>query len=343
MKRRWIVIFVLIALSFCLGYGLGKGIIYLVDNKLPNVIEKGEIYVYPQTGSAEVLAQLDSLVKRPKSLQRCFKAKEVETYIQPGHYVLEPGQTSVYVARMLNNCWQTPVRLTLSGTLRDKGEIARKLGVQMMADSAEFRAAFSDQEFLSQYGFDTVNVFSMLIPDTYEVFWTSSVKEVFDLQKKAYDAFWTNERIQKAKSLSMTPLQVSILASIVSGETNYLPEMPDIACAYLNRLRIGMRLQADPTIAYCFDYKVNRILKKHLEVNSPYNTYKHAGLPPGPIYVPSKAALDAVLNPSNKKYIYFCADPSFNGSHRFASNYSEHLSNARAFQRALTQRAASQK
>jgi UPF0755 protein len=317
-------------------YGVAEGFIWLLDNKIPNFREEGELFVRPGMGPEDVAAQLEGNVRRERSLMRTFEKKQVATYITPGHYVVRPGHTSVYVARMLNNGWQTPVRLTLSGTLRLRGEIARKISSQMMADSAEVRAAMEDKALLSEFGFTPETVFALFVPDTYEMYWTASVKDILARQKKALDEFWTKERDAKAKALKLDRLQVAIVASIVCGESNYLPEYPKIAGVYLNRLSRGMKLQADPTVAFCFDYDVRRILKSQLKVDSPYNTYVHAGLPPGPIYIPSKAALDAVLNPDRGGgNLYFCADPSFNGSHRFAKTYDEHRRNARAFQRAL--------
>lgn len=339
MKRTIgrILLLILLTALICVG---AKAAFWLLDNKIPNLEGTAELYVYPDTGIEDVMVQIDTqlVIKRPNSLRRAFRDKQVSDYMEPGHYVLKGSQTSVYVARMLNNGWQTPVNLVLSGTLRRKGEIARKIASQMMVDSAQVMSAMCSQEFLSSYGFDTVNVFSLLIPDTYEMYWTASVEEIFDRQKKAYDEFWTEERKQKARAQGLTPGEVSILASIVKGETNFEPEMPRIAKVYLNRLHRGMKLQADPTIAFCYDYNVNRILKRNLQIDSPYNTYKYAGLPPGPIYVPTKACLEAVLNPEGGKELYFCADPSFNGSHRFAETYTEHLKNAREFQRALNRR-----
>jgi UPF0755 protein len=170
------------------------------------------------------------------------------------------------------------------------------------------------------------------------MYWTASVKDIFDRFKKEYDAFWTPERISKAEAQGLSRLEVSVMASIVSGETLKSFEYPVIAGVYLNRYKKGMKLQADPTIAFCYGYTLDRILKKHLTVDSPYNTYKHVGLPPAPINVPPKACLDAVLNPDKHGYIYFCASPAFDGTHRFAVTYSEHLKNARAFQRELTAR-----
>jgi len=239
---------------------------------------------------------------------------------------------------MLNFGWQTPQKLTLSGTIRKKGVLAEKISRQMMVDSASVAQALDSAEFLASYGFTPENVFAMFLPDTYQMYWTASVTDIFDRMKKEYDAFWTPERQEKAAAQRLTPLQVSVVASIVSGETLKDFEYPLIAGVYLNRYRKGMRLQADPTVAFCFDYEPDRILKKHLTVDSPYNTYKYAGLPPAPINVPPKACLDAVLNPSDHRYIYFCASPDFDGTHRFAVSYNDHLKNARAFQKALTAR-----
>ena len=313
------------------------------DNKRPNFSREAVVYVYPGSDAADVMKTIaDSAgVLRPSSLERAFNDKKVADYIQPGKYVVKPSSSSVYVARMLNNGWQTPTRLVLSGTMRRKGDIARKIGNQMMVDSAAVAAALDDDALLSKYGFNSTNVFSLFIPDTYEMYWTASVEDILQKQKDAYDAFWTPENIAKAEAQGLTKEQASILASIVKGETNYEPEMPSVAGVYLNRLHIGMPLQADPTIAYCFDYQLNRVLNKHLEVDSPYNTYKHIGLPPGPIAVPTKACLNAVLNPDPHDYLFFCANADFSGTHAFASTLSEHMRNARAFQAALDRRNAS--
>lgn len=318
---------------------LAKGVAWLSDNKIPNFSSEVGLYVRPEMSPEDILAQLDTSVKRPSSLERTFRDKRVAEYMSPGYYVVRPTHTSAYVARMLNNGWQTPVRLTLSGTLRKRGEIARKISSQMMVDSATVRAAFEDDALLAEFGFTPQTVFALLVPDTYEMYWTDDVRTILARQKKALDAFWTPENDAKAKKLGLSRMQVSIVASIVSGESNYKPEFPKIAGVYLNRLKKGMKLQADPTIAFCYDYEVRRILKSHLKVDSPYNTYEHIGLPPGPIYVPTKATLEAVLNPDfGGGNLFFCADPSFNGSHRFAKTYPEHLRNARAFQKALNER-----
>ena len=313
---------------------------YYNDNRRANFSDDYVLYVYPDMS---VQAVKDSLavgagVIRPRSIDRVFAKLEVDQKMKPGRYVISPGYSSIYVARMLVFGWQTPQNLTLSGTIRTKGVLAKKIAMQMMVDSASVADAINDEAFLAEYGFTPENVFALIIPDTYEMYWTASVKDIFDRFKKEYDAFWTSDRKEKAKAQGLSPMQVSVMASIVSGETLKAFEYPIIAGVYLNRYKKGMKLQADPTIAFCYDYTLDRILKKHLTVDSPYNTYKHVGLPPAPINVPPKACLEAVLNPQKHNYIYFCASPAFDGTHNFAVGYNEHLKNARAFQRELTAR-----
>lgn len=313
---------------------------YYVDNKKSNFTEDYVLYVYGNTTDVQVMDSLkaNAGVVRPGSLKRCFDKMDVAGNIKPGRYVISTESPSIYVARMLVFGWQTPQKLTLSGTMRSKGSIAKKISSQMMVDSVSVATALNDPVFLAGYGFTPENVFALFLPDTYEMFWTASVTEIFSRMKKEYDAFWNSDRLAKARAQRLTPMQVSVLASIVSGETLKQFEYPVIAGVYLNRYRKGMKLQADPTVAFCYDYKLDRILKKHLTVDSPYNTYKYAGLPPAPINVPPKACLDAVLEPQNHSYIYFCASPAFDGTHRFAVSYADHLKNARAFQRELTAR-----
>lgn len=313
---------------------------YWNDNRRPCFSKDYILYVYPDTGVSEAI---DSLVSgagalRRGSLERASGKEHLDTAIKPGRYVIEPSFTAIYVARMLSRGWQTPQNMILSGTIRNKGRLAEKIGRQMMVDSSQVARALNDSSFLAGYGFTPETVFAMILPDTYQMYWTSSVKDIFDRLKKEYDVFWTQERRSAAQAQGLTPYEVSVMASIVSGETLKESEYPVIAGVYLNRLHKGMKLQADPTIAFCYDYTLDRILKKHLKVDSPYNTYKYKGLPPAPINLPPKACIEAVLHPDEHGYIYFCASPEFNGTHRFAVTYGEHLKNARAFQRALTQR-----
>ena len=317
--------------------------VWFTDHRVGNFRIPAKLYVYPGTGASEVLSELlsDGSVKRPASLKRAFSSVISGGEIQPGYYVFAPSSSSYYAARALKFGWQTPVTMTLSGTIRTKEALARKISKGMMVDSLSVLNALRDNQFLSQYGFDTVSVFSMVIPDSYQMKWTASVEDIFARFKKEYDAFWTPENVAKAEKQGLTKEQVSILASIVKGETNYEPEMPSVAGVYLNRLRIGMPLQADPTVAFCFDYQPTRILNRHLQVESPYNTYRHPGLPPGPIAVPTKACLNAVLNPDPHDYLYFCANADMSGTHAFARTLPEHMRNARAFQAAVDRRNSS--
>jgi UPF0755 protein len=341
-KILWPVLAVMAVLAGVAGFVGGR---YYVDNRMPNFTKDYVLYVYPDMPVGQILDSLciGAGAERPKSVERAFAKMEVESKVKPGRYVIEPSATSIYAARMLVFGWQTPQNLTLSGTIRNKGVLAKKISMQMMVDSASVADALYDEDFLAGYGFNSENVFAMVLPDTYQMYWTASVEEIFDRFKKEYDAFWTDARKDKAKKQGLTPMQVSIMASIVSGETLKNFEYPVIAGVYLNRYRKGMKLQADPTVCFCFDYKLDRVLKKHLTIDSPYNTYKYVGLPPAPINVPPKACLDAVLNAENHNYIYFCASPAFDGTHRFAATYSEHMKNARAFQKELTARRKAKK
>ncbi len=307
------------------------------DRKVPNFAGVQHVYVYPDMSPEEVEEGLLSSgkVKNASSFQRVFK--EVAA-VKPGHYLVDSTCTSMYVKRMLEKGWQTPVNLTLSGSIRREADLVRKIDAQMMVDSAQVAGFVGSNDSLARYGVKRPHLFTLIVPDTYQILWTASVPEIMDRLVEQRSAWWTEERKAAAQKQGLTPVEVSVLASIVDGETKYVPEQPAVAAVYLNRLRMGMKLQADPTVAYCFDYQLNRVLKSHLLVDSPYNTYKYAGLPPGPISCPPKSCLEAVLHPDSHNYLFFCADPAFNGTHRFASSYSEHLANARAFQRALTER-----
>ncbi len=337
MKGKYLANVLIMAVLAVTVFFVGR---YLADNRLHNFSRTYVLYVYPGM-DADVI--LDSLASgagaaRYGSLERCAAKERLSERACPGRYEIEPSFTSVYAVRMICNGWQSPQNLTLAGTIRSKGKLAAIIDRQMMVDSAEVADALDDAAFLEGYGFTPDNVFAMFLPDTYEMYWTASVKDIFDRFKKEYDRFWTPERISKAEIRGLSRMEVSVLASIVNGETLNAGEYPVIAGVYLNRLRRGMRLQADPTIAFCYDYTLDRILKKHLKIDSPYNTYRYAGLPPAPINVPPKACIDAVLNPDTHGYLYFCASPEFDGTHRFASSYGEHMRNAREFQRALTVR-----
>ncbi len=338
MSTKRMIVWALIGLAAAAAVMGGVALYHAwYDRRSPNFKDTIELYVYPWMEPATVTDSLlaSGKVVKPSSLKRVMKKV---SQMRAGHYTIDSHSSSMYVSRMLEKGWQTPVNLTLSGSIRTPAVLSRKIGSQMLADSAAVAQFIASDDSLRKYGVNRQQLFTLVIPDTYQMMWTASVREIFDRLAKEHDAFWTEERRAAAAAQGLSLKEVSALASIVDGETRYVPEQPTIAGVYLNRLRTGMKLQADPTIAYCFDYQLSRILKKHLEVDSPYNTYKNYGLPPGPISCPPKSCLEAVLHPASHNYIFFCADPSFNGSHRFAASYAEHLQNARAFQKALTER-----
>lgn len=342
MKKSFKKIMKILVVVFFVLAGAGALVVgrYYTDNKKPNFTKQYVLYVTPEMTADQVIDSLvaNAGVIKTKSLERTFAKMDVTRNIKPGKYVVEASHPSIYVARMLVYNWQTPQMMAVSGTIRNKGVLAKKIGMQMMVDSAEVAAALADEAFLAKYGFDHADWYGMILPDTYEMYWTATVDEIFDRLKAEYDAFWNEERLANAKAQGLTPKEVSTMASIVSGETLKEFEYPIIAGVYLNRYKRGIKLQADPTICFCYDYTLNRVLKKHLTIDSPYNTYKYVGLPPAPINVPSKACLEAVLNPQKHDYIFFCASAAFDGTHKFAVSYNEHMKNAREFQRALTAR-----
>lgn len=217
--------------------------------------------------------------------------------------------------------------------------IEADLGRSLMIDSAEISAAIRDSAFMAREGFTTATLPSLFIPDNYEVYWNISANALRKRILKEYKAFWNKERRQKASALRLSPAEVATLASIVESETSCDEEKPIVAGLYLNRIARGMLLQADPTVKYAVgDPTLKRILYKHLEVDSPYNTYKYPGLPPGPIRIASRRALESVLSPARHNYLFMCAKEDFSGRHNFASTSREHSRNARRYQAELNRR-----
>ena len=322
-----------VAILFCYNW--------LRDNKMSNFYGKADLYVTSETTPDDVIKSLKSQLKvlSERRLRKVFAEKKLADYIKPGHYRVSSSNSSVYVARMLNNGWQSPVSFTLAGSLRTKAEIVRKISRQLQLDSAEVYAALEDSAFLASYDTTPETFFEAFFPATYDLYWTASLSDVLDRCRKASDAFWTDDNLVKAAKAGLTRREAVILASIVKSESKYKPELSKIAGVYLNRIARNMLLQADPTVAYCYDYQLKRILFRHLEFDSPYNTYKYPGLPPGPICVPDKEFLEAVINPDyGGGNLYFCASKNLDGTHVFAKTLEAHNRNAKAFQNALSKR-----
>lgn len=258
--------------------------------------------------------------------------------IRSGRYEIGTGTGALVLFRHLRNGQQSPVRLTIP-SVRTMDRLAEELSEKLMVSKGELMKTFESNDSCAKYGVDTATVACLFIPDTYEVYWNTSVGKLMAKMKKGTEAFWNTDRTEKARKLGLTPEQVITLASIIDEETANNAEKPMIAGMYYNRYRQGMPLQADPTVKFALkDFEIKRIYNNMLNVNSPYNTYRNEGLPPGPIRIPSVAGIDAVLNLVHHDYLYMCAKEDFSGTHNFAKTYQEHLQNAARYSKALNDR-----
>jgi len=261
--------------------------------------------------------------------------KNYPNHIHPGRYRIEKQMSNNALINRLRSGQQEPVDLTFNN-IRTKEQLAGVVSDYIEADSSALLSLMNDRKFLRQFDMTPRTAAAMFIPNTYEFWWNTSAREFIKRMHREYDRFWGEEKQEKAREISLTPVEVTTLASIVDEETIHDDEMPDIAGVYINRLNRGMRLQADPTIKFAInDFTIKRVLKKHLETDSPYNTYRNAGLPPGPISIPSIAAIESVLNYNDHNYLYFAAKPDFSGYHNFSRSHRQHINNARKYQRAL--------
>lgn len=260
-----------------------------------------------------------------------------EIVIRPGRYEIPSGSSNFSIIRKLKSGAQSPVKLTFNN-IRTKQELINKMSNSLMCDSNEFRALMNDTAFLHTYNLTPETAVNLFIPNTYEFYWNTDAKELFEKMNKEYLVFWNDERLAKAEKLGLSTSEVQTLASIVEEESNSKAERPIIAGLYLNRLKVEMPLQADPTIKFAnSDFTLKRIRSKHTSIDSPYNTYKNTGLPPGPIRLASPSGIDAVLNAQTHAYLYMCAKETLNGEHNFAVTLGEHLNNARKYQKALNE------
>lgn len=305
----------------------------------PNTkFQENEVYVMiPSNANYEEVKNIMKLYV--EDMERFDKVAQKKSYPQrndkSGRFLLKKGMGSNDIINALRQ--NIPVKLAFNNQERLEN-LAGRIGSQIEADSLSILTALKDPEFLSENGFTEENVLCMFIPNSYEYFWNTNAIKFRDKMAKEYRKFWTQERLDKAKQLNLTPLQVSVLASIVHKETVKEDERPKVAGVYLNRLNKGMKLEADPTVIYAvkknsgdFNQVIKRVLYKDLETNSPYNTYMYLGLPPGPIAMPDISALDAVLNPEKHNYIYFCASVTKFGYHEFAVTTSQHEVNRQKY------------
>ncbi|WKL50383.1 endolytic transglycosylase MltG [Flavobacterium pectinovorum] len=299
--------------------------------------EEKEVYVYVPTGAnyTDVKKILEPYLKNYDNFEMVANKRSYPENVKSGRFLLKKDMNNIDLVRAMRS--NVPVKLAFNNQERLEN-FAGRVGSEIEADSLSLMKAIKDSTFLKENGFNEENVFAMFIPNTYEVYWNTSAVKFRDKMIKEYHNFWTAERIAKAEKQGLTPVQATILASIVHKESVKKDERPRIAGVYLNRLRLAMPLQADPTVIYAlklkandFDQVIKRVFYNDLIMKSPYNTYVNIGLPPGPIAMPDITALEAVLSPEKHDYIYFCASVDRFGYHEFASTYEQHQVNAKKY------------
>lgn len=340
MKKSIKIILALALVALVIGgyFGFNLYKVYFTAN-----ITGSEKYLYVKTGSrlTDLLSNLNDkhILKNTETFKTAAdRMKLSDKNLKPGRYKLKKGMNNRTLINMLKSGNQAPVQLKFQN-IRTKEEFAAYLAKNLESDSLAFISVLDSTALISKYGFNQDNIYAMFIPNTYEMYWNTSSADFFERMHKEYNKFWTDARKQKATALNLSPVQVTILASIVDGEAIFDKEMPIIAGLYLNRLNKGVKLQADPTVIFANkDFTVKRVTNKLLNIESPYNTYKHTGLPPGPIMMPSINAIEAVLNRDKNDYIYMCAKEDFSGYHNFAVTKEQHEANAKKYREALDKR-----
>jgi len=304
-------------------------------------VKDEQIIIIPDSSSYEQV--LDTLrsnitIKNLAVFNWLAKKKNYPARIRSGRYIIQNGISCNELINILRSGRQTAVRVTFNN-VRTLDQLAGKIGKQIEADSSDIIAFLNDESNYSADGFNRANIISLFIPNTYDIYWNTDAGKLYKRMLKEYRLFWDGERISKAKEKNLNPVQVAILASIIDDEVVKSDEKPRIAGVYLNRLKRGIPLQACPTIKFALDdFTITRVLKVHLQVDSPYNTYKHNGFPPGPIGCPTISGLEAVLNAEKHDYLFFAAKADFSGYHNFSRTLSEHNRYAALYQKELNKR-----
>lgn len=333
MKKNlgWIIPTFAVVFAFVLFF------IYFLGAKVDIIEEKTNLYIYPNTTKSEVVKTIESqniIINSVafKFYSLVFNYKTVHS----GCYEIEKGLSVGRLVHKLAKGRQTPIKLVL-GKSRTKEEFAETIDNDLAFSKKELLSKMNDNEFLKSFGVDSITVLSLFIPNTYEVYWNITIDDFFKRMSVEQDRFW-RKREDKLKAIGYNKFEVLTIASIVEEETNMNDEKPIVAAVYINRLKKGMPLQADPTIKFALgDFTIKRIVGKMLGVELPYNTYRNLGLPPAPICIPSIASIDAVLNYEKNDYLFFCAREDFSGYHNFTSDIKEHYANARKYQAALNE------
>jgi UPF0755 protein len=339
MMKRWLFIAGLIGLAVLIGlayYGFHR-----LSGRAVHLSE-GEMVIY--VDSATTLQEVRHLMISEANLKDTFAfdllaaRAELTQGLIPGRYLIRDGMSIRQLVNMLRAGLQKPFDLVIR-PVRSLDELCLFLGERLQASPSAFRDALVNDSLLEDLGLSEDQLMLMIIPNTYEVWWTTSARGFAERMASEYRRFWNEERREKAAEKGLSPAEVGILASIVQEETNRKDEMARIAGVYLNRLKRGMLLQADPTVKFAAGNPgLRRILFKHLAIDSPFNTYLYKGLPPGPLNMPETFVIEAVLNAENHTYLFFCASPDLDGTHLFARTNAEHSRNANAYRRALNER-----
>lgn len=341
-SRFWIrllsfIFFILIISGAITGYFAYQAVF------APNVDDRKESYlVQIPTGTdfegfMQIINEKDILINTA-TFKWVAEQMNYTNRVQPGKYQIESGMSNRQLVHLLRSGQQQPVNVVIN-VVRTKELLAGRVSTFIEADSTEILKRLNDEAFLSNFGLNPDNALTLIIPNTYQFYWNTSAEGFFNRMNREFNAFWNEERLAKADAIQLTPVEVSILASIVEEESRMAAERPRIAGVYLNRLSRGWKLEADPTVKFAIgDFAIRRVLFRHLEYDSPYNTYKYPGLPPGPICIPSAQAIDAVLNAESHDYMFFSAKEDFSGYHNFARTLREHNANARRFHQELNRR-----
>lgn len=332
-------------LMVCLLTGVAASAVWVYKSGF-NVQETAYLYV-DSDDTVDSVGQKLAIVGQPQSIGvfRLYASLlQLDEHLHTGRYAISPDQAMLTLVRHLRNHSQEPVNLVVP-SVRTMNQLAKRLSVQLMLDSADIAEFLADSACIASLGHTQASLPGLFIPNTYEVYWDVSIETLMERLQKEHDRFWTSERKAKLAEVSdysgqeMTQENVATLASIVDSETANNGEKPTIAALYMNRLRQHLPLQSDPTVIYAIgDFTMRRVRGEHLRVESPYNTYRNKGLPPGPIRVPSIAGIDAVLNHTRNDYLYMCAKEDFSGTHNFAVSYGEHQRNAARYVKALNAR-----
>ena len=337
MKKFWIFLCLMVFIGLA---GLGCAWYYVIQRPNLTVTDDGILFIRPGDSLDSVVQTLENkdYIRNSLTFRKVAELKKYSTGIKPGRYRLANGMSNNEAVNMLRSGQQAPVHFTFNN-IRTIEELAGTVARQLNVDSIAFVQMAKAPGYAEKWGFTSENFTGMFIPNTYQIYWNTSIENFMKRMHTEYDKFWTQERLDKAKQAGLSPMDILIVASIVEEETNRTDEYATIAGVYLNRLAKGWKLEACPTLKFALGgFSLKRVLDKHMKINSPYNTYQNPGLPPGPVRMPSIQVVDAVLNYQHHDYMFFCAKSDFSGKHHFSRTLREHNRHAIEYHKALNKR-----